>query len=87
MARLIEELGNAIEETKPRRFWFDKLPKNLQNELYEVRKEYHAGNISVGSKTIAVALVKMLERRSVRIGHDSVKKWLLKNSEKNSPTS
>lgn len=87
MAKLIEELDNAIEETKLKRSWFDKLPKNLQTELFEVRKEYHAGNISVGSKTIAVALVKMLGRRSVRIGHDSVRKWLLKNSEKNSPAS
>lgn len=85
MPKLIDEISEAIESHRPRRGWLQRVPKNLQSELEEVRAAYHAGALSAGSRTVAQALAKMLERRGHRVTFETIRKWLLKNSPKNSP--
>jgi len=84
MPRLIDEIAGAIEQHKPRRNWFDRLPPGLQSELEEVKAALKAGSLPASARTVSLALAKMLEKRSHRVSFETVKKWLLKNSQTNS---
>ena len=59
--------------------WYERMPQEVREELEEIRRRFHAGELATRSNTLARVLsAKLAERNLVDIGAHTINRWLAK---------
>jgi hypothetical protein len=75
---MLKDILAEITNQRRPRHWFDCLPQDIAAEVSEVREEYRRGAMPCGATGIAKAISRVLEKRNHKVGHSTIRKWLLK---------
>ncbi len=74
--RLIDDLKAVLNDRKGFSPWYESIPRDLAEEIGEVKGNWRAGKLVTTKTALAKGLSKVLEGRGISIGYAGVIKWL-----------
>lgn len=74
----IDKLIHSMPNPLYRPTWFDGLPRDLQEELQEVKDKYVAGGYACSQSVVIKAIRQHCAAAGKPTGEDTVRRWLRK---------